>query len=117
MRARRILIVCEPGLLVQGLRHLLQADDRLEMTTLGGNKDRLDELVREIRPDVLLLEGQELKVWLGEPPHAIRIDDIPLVVSLADNENRMRVLRVEERAVTALQELIETLVTVERAGP
>ncbi len=110
MRARRILILYEPGLLAQGLRSLLEADGRLEIISIVGDPRQAADLLREINPDALVVEGDKFPLGLGDPPQPIQLDRVPLVISLAENENRMRIYHMEERASTELKELIEALV-------
>ena len=109
MRARRILILYEPGLLAEGLRSLLEADERFEIISVVGDMARVAGLIREISPDALVVEQDKFPLSLGDPPEAIQLDCVPLVISLAENENRMRIYRLEEQRLAELKDLIEIL--------
>ncbi len=108
MRARRILILYKHGLLAEGLRSLLEADERLEIISVVGDLAETSALVQKLGPDAVVVEGDKFSLSLGDPP-GVRLDCVPLVISVAENENRMCIYRVQEREVADLQELIETL--------
>ncbi|MGB8643828.1 MAG: hypothetical protein WCF84_01200 [Anaerolineae bacterium] len=109
MRACRILILCEPGLLAQGLRLLLEADSRIEVVGVVEEGQRLAEALRQVLPDVLLVQQDRVSLMIGDPPEALPLDRAPFVVLLGQNANTMRICRIEERALTDPAELVEAL--------
>ncbi len=111
MEARRILILCEPGLLAQGLRSLLEADSRFQVFQVVGDARSTSELVREWKPHALLIEEDRFSLKLGEQPEPLTIDNLPTVVLLRRNDNTIHVYRVERHVPTTLQDLYETLTT------
>ncbi len=113
MRTRRILILCAPGLLAQGLVRLLEAEPRLEVTTVATDGQPVARLIQEIQPDVLLVEEDQFRLMLGDPPESISLDRAPLVISLGHNDNHIHICRIEQRALTALTELYEALAAQE----
>lgn len=109
MGIQRILIVHEPDLLTLGLRRLLEADGRFEIISVGGEVDQLDTLLKQVRPDALVVEEERLRMTLGDPPEEIGLECPSLIISLSWNSNRMRIYRLEVRALTEPEELMQVL--------
>ncbi len=105
----RILIVHEPDLLTLGLRRLLEADGRFEVVSVPGGLDQVGTLLKQARPDALVVEEERLHLTLGDPPDEIALDCPSLIISLSWNDNRMRIYRLELRALAEPAELIQVL--------
>jgi DNA-binding NarL/FixJ family response regulator len=109
VETRRILILCEPGLLAQGLSSLLEADSRFQVLQVVGDAPRAIELIRELKPHVLLVEGERFPLGLGDRPEALPLECVPTVVLLRQNDNTIHIYRAETHTQTALPDLLETL--------
>ncbi len=107
MERRRILILCEPGLLAQGLRSLLEVDGRFQVLQIVGDTSKAAELIRELRPDALLVEQNGFPLGL----EALPLESDITVVLLRQNDNTIHVYRVEKHSQATLQDLYETLTT------
>ncbi len=111
METRRILILCEPGLFAQGLRSLLEADSRFQVLQVVEDAQSASELVRELKPHVLVVEGDRFPLQLGEQRETVTLENIPTVILLRQNDNTIRVYRIEKHSQATLQDLYETLTT------
>ncbi len=111
METRRILILCEPGLLAQGLRSLLEADSRFQVLQVVGDARSASELIRELKPHVLVVQEDRFPLQLGERPETVTLESIPTVVLLRQNDNTIHIYRIEEHVQATLQDLYETLTT------
>ncbi len=111
METRRILILCEPGLLAQGLRSLLEADSRFQVMQIVGDARSASELIRELKPHVLVVQEDRFPLQLGERPETVTLESIPTVVLLRQNDNTIQVYRIEKHSQATLHDLYETLTT------
>ncbi len=111
METRRILILCEPGLLAQGLCSLLEADSRFQVLSVVGDARSASELIRDLEPHVLVVEADRFPLRLGERPETVTIESIPTLILLRQNDNTIQVYRIEKHVQTTLQDLYETLIT------
>ncbi len=106
MESRRVLILCEPGLLAQGMRSLLESDPRIEIVGVTADERRAAEIIRDELPGVILVDADHFRLHLGHARSAIELDWIPRLIALAKNDNIVHVCRIEARSLTAPEDLI-----------
>ncbi len=111
METRRIMILGESGLLAQGLRSLLEADSRFQVLPVVGDTPSAAELIRELKPDALLIEQDRFPLGLGERAEVLPLESVPTVVLLRQNDNTIHIYRIEKHVQATLQDLYETLIT------
>ncbi len=112
MGERRILLLCKPGLLAQGLRLVLEADSRIQIVEMAAAEHPLAVLLKQVLPDVLVVQQDRPTLMIGDWPEALPLDRALLVVLLGQNENAMHLVRIEERTLTDPAELVEVLATL-----
>jgi DNA-binding NarL/FixJ family response regulator len=109
VESRRILILSEPGLLVQGMRSLLGSDPRIEIVGVTADTKRAAEIMRDVRPAVILVDADHFRLSLGRSRSTIALDWISTLIALSHKDNRVHVCRIEERSLTAPEDLIEAV--------
>jgi DNA-binding NarL/FixJ family response regulator len=110
VEARRVLILCEQGLLWRGVQSLLEADPRLKIVAMTDNLPQACALLEELKPDVLIVDQAHFPLSLGRDPAGRVLDPPPLLVSLDESENWIRIHHIQGHALTGPGELIEALV-------
>ncbi len=105
MERRRILILCEPGLLAQGLRGLIEADDRFQVLQIVGDAPSAAKIIQELKPDVLLVDQDGSPQELGS-----LLECTARVILLRQDDNTIHVYRAEKHTQATLQDLYETLI-------
>ncbi len=109
VEAQRVLIVCEPGLFAQAMRTLLESDERIKIVGLTGDAREAAQAVRETNPAVVMVQADQYSLKIGRGPQSLSLDWAPLLIAFYGNDNVTRVCRIEERALTCPNDLIETL--------
>lgn len=109
MRARRVLLLCGSGLLGRGVQSLLETDPRVEIVGSTGDLGQANALIQELLPDVLLVDESECPTFFGPASSGVTLAPVPLVITLRESDNLIRVYRMEERVLTDFGELIERL--------
>lgn len=109
MGARRVLILCEPGLLAQGLQRLIESDSELEIVGITGDAVYARSLIEELKPDVLLVDETRFPMRLRLDQDRGALDGVPRLVTMHESDNQIRVYHIEEHALTTPGELIDAL--------
>jgi DNA-binding NarL/FixJ family response regulator len=109
VESRRVLILSEPGLLAQGMRSLLESDPRIEIVGITADVERAAEIIREEQPAVILVDADHLRLSLGGARTTIALDWVSTLIALSQNGNMAHVCRVEEKPLTATEDLIEAV--------
>ncbi len=112
MGPSRVLLVCDPGLLAQGLRLLLEADDRIQVVGMSEPGQALAKMLKQVAPDVLLVQQDAVSLMIGDPPEKLDLDQAPVVILVGKNRNVLRICRLEERALTDTAGLVDALSAV-----
>jgi DNA-binding NarL/FixJ family response regulator len=111
VEARRVLILCEPGLLWRGIQSLLESDPRLTIVGITGEPERARALIQQCKPDVLIVDETHFPLHVGRTQVEIPLDPSPTLVTLHESDNWIRIHHIEERALSSPNELIDALVT------
>lgn len=111
MEARRVLILCEQGLLWRGIQRLLDSDPRLTIVGMTDNLDHARALLQELKPDVLILDQAHFPFSVGLSQPQQLTDPPPMLVALGERDNRIRIHHIEGRTLSSPDELIKVLVT------
>lgn len=109
MEARRVLILCEQGLLWRGIQSLLDSDSRL---IIVGITDRLDQarvLLKELKPDVLIVDQAHFPLSVGPAQAQQSFDPPPVLITLDESDNRICIHHIQGRVLSSPNELIEAL--------
>jgi DNA-binding NarL/FixJ family response regulator len=109
VESHRVLILSEPGLLAQGMRSLLESDPRIEIVGVTADLKRAVEIIREVQPAVILVDADHIRISLGGVQTTIELDWISTLIALSQNGNMAHVCRVEERSLSAAEDLIEAV--------
>jgi chemotaxis response regulator CheB len=111
VEARRVLILCEPGLLWRGIQSLLESDPRLTIVGITGDLERARELIAQLKPDVLIVDQAHFPLQLGQCNEQVNFDPPLTLVSLHESDNWIRIHHIEGRALNSPNELIDALIT------
>jgi DNA-binding NarL/FixJ family response regulator len=107
---RRILIVCEPGLLAGAIKSLCESDPRVEVVGVAANPEQASEMIEQLQPNVLLVESSHFPLQIAQIPGAAGLEGVTQLITLSESENLVRICRIEARTLTSPAELIQALV-------
>jgi chemotaxis response regulator CheB len=109
VQVRRVLILCEPGLLAQAMRTLLESDPRIEIVGVTSDARRAGEIIRQTKPAAILVDADHFSLGLNHARRTISIEGTPALIALSQDNNMIHICRMEERALTAPEDLIDAL--------
>lgn len=109
MAARRVLILCEPGLLAQGLQRLIESDAELEIVGITGDAAQARTVIAELKPDVLLVDETQFPLHMRLDQDRGTLDGVPRLVTMHSSDNQIRIYNVQDQALTNPAELIDAL--------
>lgn len=109
MEVRRVLILCEPGLLAQAMRTLLEADPRIEIVGVTADARRAGEIIRQAKPAAILVDADHFSFGLSRSHRTIALEGTSALIALSQNDNLLHICRIEEKSLTAPQDLIDAL--------
>lgn len=109
MDSRRVLILCEPGLLGHGIRSLLELDPGIEIVAVTADVTYAADIIREQQPVVLIFDSDHFRFGLGESRCAIPLQRVPTLIALSQNDNVVHVWHGEGRSLTSAEDLIEAV--------
>ena len=107
---RRVFILSSHPLFSQGVENLLRQESRLEIVGREADVDKAVERIKELQPDVVILDG-------GDPARdptlaVMRILREGLgakVIGLNLQDNKMFIYRGEQRVVKEVKDLVEAI--------
>lgn len=111
IQTRRILILCEQGLLWRGIQSLLASDPRLTIVGITDNLEDARMLLKTLEPDALIVDQAHFPLSVHTAQSDLQFDPPPMLVTLDESDNRIRIHHIQERALNSPNELIEALVT------
>lgn len=111
IQTRRVLILCEQGLLRSGIQSLLASDPRLTIIGITDNLEDARVLLQEFEPDALIVDQAHFPLSVHTAQSDLQLDPPPTLVTLDESDNRIRIHHIQERALSTPNELIEALVT------
>jgi DNA-binding NarL/FixJ family response regulator len=111
VEARRVLILCEPGLLWRGIQSLLESDPRLKIVGITGDVERARELIEQLKPHVLIVDEAHFPLQIGQSHAGLTLDPLPTLVTLHETDNWIRIHHIEGHVLGNPSELVDALVS------
>jgi DNA-binding NarL/FixJ family response regulator len=107
---RRIFILSSHPLFSQGVENLLRRESRLEVVGREVDVDKAMERIKELQPDVVILDGGDPAYNLTiEVMHILREGAGTKVIGLNLQDNKMFIYRGEQRVVKEVADLVEAI--------
>lgn len=106
MYKRRVAVLYRHALFGQGIAHLLQTDERLEVTCLRADLADATDRLRRLRPHAIVMEGCE-----ADPSLSNVVRDLPpaLFIGVHFEDNLMDIYRSHQVVVARLETLVEAI--------
>lgn len=105
----RYMVLCGKSLLAQGVAYLLKADEGIEVALVNMEQGDLMEATRFIKPDVLILDVDNLEDLGGFLARLLREQPTMKIVGLDPLESAIYILRPHQRPVGNTEEFFAAL--------
>ncbi len=106
MRKRRVAVLYTHALFGRGIAHLLQMDERLEVTCLRADLAGTTEQLKRLRPHVIVMEGRHESLLLRDTGR----DLAPaLFIEVHFEDNLMDVYRSRQVVAASPETLVEAI--------
>jgi len=108
---KRIFMLSSHPLFSQGVESLLRQETGLEIVGRETNVDKASERIKELRPDVVILDSADLCDPMPVVMRILREGVGTKVIGLNLKDNTMHVYRGEQRVVKQVEDLVEVIKT------
>ena len=107
---KRVFILSSHPLFGQGVESLLRQESRLEIVGREANVDNAMERIKELQPDVVILDGGDAAYApTGEVMRILRERVGTKVIGLNLHDNTICIYRGEQRVVKEVKDLVEAI--------
>jgi DNA-binding NarL/FixJ family response regulator len=90
----------------RGLESLLREDAKLDIVGQEADIGRAFERIRELRPDVVILDSDEPDLEVG---HILKVSPDIKVIGLSLQNNNLYVYRASQRVTRSVSDLMEAI--------
>jgi DNA-binding NarL/FixJ family response regulator len=106
---KRIFMLSSHPLFSQGVESLLRRETGLEIVGREADADKALERIKELRPDVVVLDSADLRDPMPVVMRIFREGVGAKVISLNLKDNVMHVYRGEQRVVKQVEDLVKVI--------
>jgi DNA-binding NarL/FixJ family response regulator len=106
---KRIFMLSSHPLFSQGVESLLRRQTGLEIVGREADADKALERIKELRPDVVVLDSADLRDPMPVVMRILREGVGAKVISLNLKDNTMHVYRGEQRVVKQVEDLVKVI--------